>query len=1545
MKKTILVKSTALIILVAVTLATSASAMEVESRITTESLRKEVETFASFGSRAVGYEGLEQAAQYVEKRFGEIGLGNIRIQEFLVPGPVEKSGLIRVGGRDYPMHCLWPNRVRTSTIPPPGIDTNLIYGADGDLSWLDGMPIEGNAVLLDWESQLNWLTLGNLGARAIVFLPPREGVDSLRAQSKYVSVPLDLPRFYLDPGVAEQVLAEVKGKNEGATVHLEARMDWENFTCKNIFGMIPGTDPELEGEHLVIEAYYDASSFVPAVCPGAEQSLSITSLLHIAELLADNPSKRPVIIAAFSGHFTSLEGGRKFGRDLVTYKKYLRNGGENEKNAEVLELYRSLFPDMTQLFFTSLELTSGGRQIGLFTRGNFYGREVVDTKWQQTKPRYFPVSVRMEEKARELEENSGMFDPETFINGIKAKQNRDFQAFQKRGAAPDSDAVQFSNGRVEDEYHTPTIFLYTCYDMKDNYWSPLDLVEDVDFDTAVPQARMAALLFKDFADSADYDFDFGFQNSELRSATTLGRVYGRAVWFNPKESFIPDSALEGAVVFLDRVLRQWSEGTGTTAEDIVGEVLNTTLRITGKNGEFDFENYVPCSRQWNAEILVEAYGIDNETGSIIYAPDEGQNGEERYPARNVRIANKDKREVTAVVFKCESAGLFGLLDPRYLDLLRNIEVVDAMTKTSPKSYSYCRALRFGSRTSSHGDTCAVVFSKPEDNLTITMSLGIVGRRLVLCNSSEEEPDGIGYPLSDHKNIYNTEYHVARDMWHLDEGRIRKHANVGITNARINDLHSKAKEYIEAAEDAKKRNAHNEFLDLSQKAWAYESRAYTDVKATGDDAVKGVIFYLVVLLPFVFFAERLLFSFADVRIRVLGWVSIFLVIFLIFRYIHPAFKITVTPYIILLAFLLLALSVLVIIMGLSRFKVEMRKIKGELTGITATDVSRAGAMMTAFNLGIGNMRRRPVRSAMTAVTLILITFSILSFTSVREYLRINKVKQRWESSYDGILVRSIGWQALNFNTVDVLEREFGGEHAVAPRFWFSDSRDGKNTSITSIYLPIEVEGQPVQEEEKFLSGVLGLSAAESDVTGIDKLILKPGYGRWMKEGERQVCLLPSGFAESLGLGPDDVDETYVTIVNKRYKLIGIFDEDAFMEFRDLDDQELSPVDYVTMPQYMTTQGKTGEDNTGQTTFSEYNHAKMDLFAIMPHQDVRHLGHRRGSFMNGTLRSVGIGFTEGTNVEEAVTNFVKRTAMTVAVGDESESYLYSSIGATGLSGMGNLILPIIISALIVLNTMLGSVHEKVKEIGIYSSVGLAPNHIAMLFIAEAAIYSVIGGVLGYLLGQVVSKILQVWPILPGLSLNYSSTSVVFCILFVMATVFLSTLYPAKKASDLAVPDIQRKWKLPVPDGDGWEFQFPFTVRTNEAIGLNEFLMSFFRGRMDKDLGGSFTVQDVSLAKVDEEFQMKMKCWLAPYDFGVSQTVKITTRPDTELPGTMNIIVGVKRLSGESKAWLRVNRPFLNNFRKQFLLWKTVSDEDKNGFIARGEAALDLKPETQA
>jgi len=261
--------------------------------------------------------------------------------------------------------------------------------------------------------------------------------------------------------------------------------------------------------------------------------------------------------------------------------------------------------------------------------------------------------------------------------------------------------------------------------------------------------------------------------------------------------------------------------------------------------------------------------------------------------------------------------------------------------------------------------------------------------------------------------------------------------------------------------------------------------------------------------------------------------------------------------------------------------------------------------------------------------------------------------------------------------------------------------------------------------------------------------------------------------------------------------------------------------------------------------------------------------------------------------------------------------------------------LIAALIVLNTMLGSVFERVKEIGIFSSIGLSPSNIAMLFIAEAVVYGIIGAVSGYLIGQCLSKLISVFHILPGLYLNFSSTSAELSIGLVIAVVLLSTIFPARKASEVATPAVDRTWKVPEPEGDVWKIKLPFAVAGAQAQGINEFLAEWFRAYEEQSVG-DFLTQDirtgVETMPLGPGYRLTGRVWLAPFDLGVSQTLMLDTAP-TDLESVYDVQLTLTRTSGDVSNWKRVNRRFLNVLRKQFLIWRTLTEIERERYMEIG------------
>jgi hypothetical protein len=225
--------------------------------------------------------------------------------------------------------------------------------------------------------------------------------------------------------------------------------------------------------------------------------------------------------------------------------------------------------------------------------------------------------------------------------------------------------------------------------------------------------------------------------------------------------------------------------------------------------------------------------------------------------------------------------------------------------------------------------------------------------------------------------------------------------------------------------------------------------------------------------------------------------------------------------------------------------------------------------------------------------------------------------------------------------------------------------------------------------------------------------------------------------------------------------------------------------------------------------------------------------------------------------------------------------------------------------------------------------------MLFMAESLVYAVLGAMAGYVLGQGTAKLIVALNIFQGLNLNFSSLSAVLSTMLVMGVVLVSTLYPARKAGEVATPALERTWKTPEPEGDRWEIPLPFMVTGEQARGLNGFLGEWFRAYEEYSVG-DFVTQGVETVETDDEagrgYRIRLTAWLAPFDLGVSQQVELRTIP-TDMGEVYELRLVLNRLSGDLSNWKRVNRRFLNTLRKQFLIWRTLRTEERERYQAAG------------
>lgn len=804
------------------------------------------------------------------------------------------------------------------------------------------------------------------------------------------------------------------------------------------------------------------------------------------------------------------------------------------------------------------------------------------------------------------------------------------------------------------------------------------------------------------------------------------------------------------------------------------------------------------------------------------------------------------------------------------------------------------------------------------------------------------PEGIGYDVTDGGTLDETAYKVAKDMWTLDEFRLSRLESKGVKNEGLSDLHAQGRRNLDLAEAAKGSFNYSVFDSYCRSAWGYEARAYPDITSTAQDVVNGVIFYLFLMLPFAFFCERLFFASPNLGKQILYFFLIFIGIFITFRFVHPAFQIAGNALVVLIAFVMLALSILVIFIITSKFEEQLKQFNRSVSGIHKADIGRMSVAAAAFSLGISNMRRRKARTVLTCITLVLLTFTVLSFTSIVSTLRFNKVPAKKDADthiYQGIMIRTAMWESMQEVAYRLLKDEFGNEgkrgkvYPVAPRAWFFGTTLGEQSFLT-------LRKSGLAYDAKAAVGMTPDEAEIMDFAGKNQRMFVAGDWFGYKDGKRVAeevdpysIIIPDAIAEKLEIKPADVGKAKIEFAGAKYTVVGIVRNEVLKKIKDLDNEPLTPVDYILMSKQSQQQ-----QSMGEAGFREYTHHEPNNVFFVPFDTLMSMG--------GEVKSIAIKFASFDEVQGQLEALMPRLGLNLYAGVGDSIYRYSSIAASSSKGFSNVFIPVLIAALIVLNTMLGSVFERVREIGIFSSIGLAPNHIAVLFIAESMVYANLGAVAGYVIGQAASKLLLATNILPGLYLNFSSMSAVTSTLVVVAVVLLSTLYPARKASEVATPAVDRSWKVPDPVGDNWDIVLPFAVTGEQAAGVNGFLQEWFQAYEEYSIG-DFVTQDVRTGQIDTEngagYEISCKAWLAPFDLGVSQTVRLRTLPTT-MEDVYEVKLRITRESGDISNWKRVNRRFLNTLRKQFLIWRTLRAEDREKYLqaALQDAAESKGPE---
>jgi len=888
-------------------------------------IKDHILNLSAFGSRVTGYSGYNQTINYILNFFTTQGLTNIQTHSYPLLIPMDYDTKIELKGANYTAHAFIPNSVHVNKISSSGLSGTLVYGGLGEYTDLDGKKIEDRIVVLEFESQDNWLNTVSLGAKAVIFLPTNN-TNRFEAQSKSIEIPLEFPRIYIENETLAMIIKDLSMQSN-QSITLYSDIEWKEINAKNIMGFLPGLDNEI----IIISAYFDSSSCIPAISPGADEACGIATLLELIRIIKENNiiPQKSLMFLALSGHNQAAAGAREF--VFQNYNNLNQNGGIR--------------------LFLSLDLSSSSNKIGINPYGYLYNFNLRYTTGNNLYNRLKSIGeeffVQYSDEIQQYTNYS--FEVESYTD------YRDrFRHIAPITFIGDQEPFIASN--------VLALSFYTAETSRLRFNTPFDLPQHLDFEKLNAQVIYAISsliqlindkLLNNFLDLAPKDFS-------LKPTTHVG--YG-SIKGNCKEYGKNSASLTNVKDVIIRV---------NSRNPITGSFgIYSYYTRTDEDGFFQVRGISSSQPDNPLEFQVEAYAFNSE-GKLIKANNLGFYGDFFGYSKKL-IA----REITVnpIIFECGTLGLFEVSHPYDQSISSEsltYKVIDPETRASLTSYGY-----------KNQDSVILIFLPPHtrSNIIGTFDDKVLG--VYATNSSLTSLGGDGFQVitGEFKNLGISAFVFLRDLHYKTQSYINLYTAHNIYDGDVKNTFEIASTQLNFLNQLKESNEYFTMLNELNNAQITSLNAFIQARNILEDAIFTALLFTIFLIPFSFILTIFLFNINSGLKGILIGSSLYSVTFLLFYFLHPGFKIT--PYIVLI--LIAIINVMGLLLVLLVFSLEtfgvLKRIRKKSLGSHYNATSRVSAITLAFKTSIYRMKSQQFRTIMNIFGIVILTFSLTLFTSV------------------------------------------------------------------------------------------------------------------------------------------------------------------------------------------------------------------------------------------------------------------------------------------------------------------------------------------------------------------------------------------------------------------------------------------------------------------------------------------------------------------------------------------------------------------------------------